>query len=140
MAISLWKLVFTVHKPELLDNWIEFLEQNPNIRGIPKDTWNMFLNFSEQCDIDNYDDTEAWPSLFDDFVDHEKARIAQQKLANDSMKKNHDDAVATAAAAATSLTGASLLASALGTDDDHNNNDEPLQRNTKLLHHHGNVL
>lgn len=34
----------------------------------------MFLNFSEQCDINNYDDTEAWPSLFDDFVDYEKAR------------------------------------------------------------------
>ncbi|XP_011182329.2 DCN1-like protein 3 isoform X2 [Zeugodacus cucurbitae] len=75
MAISLWKLVFTVHTPELLGNWIHFLEQHPSIRGIPKDTWNMFLNFSEQCDINNYDDTEAWPSLFDDFVDYERSRL-----------------------------------------------------------------
>ncbi|XP_005191447.1 DCN1-like protein 3 [Musca domestica] len=75
MAISLWKLVFTVHTPDLLSKWIHFLEQHPSIRGIPKDTWNMFLNFSEQCDINNYDDTEAWPSLFDDFVDYEKSRL-----------------------------------------------------------------
>lgn len=76
MAIILWRLVFTLHKPELLDRWLYFLEQHPNIRGIPKDTWNMFLNFSEQCDINNYDDTEAWPSLFDDFVDYEKSRLS----------------------------------------------------------------
>ncbi|XP_075164825.1 defective in cullin neddylation 1 domain containing SCCRO3 [Haematobia irritans] len=75
MAISLWKLVFTVHTPDILSKWIHFLEQHPSIRGIPKDTWNMFLNFSEQCDINNYDDTEAWPSLFDDFVDYEKSRL-----------------------------------------------------------------
>lgn len=73
MAIILWRLTFTVNQPEILNRWINFLEQHPNIRGIPKDTWNMFLNFSEQCDISNYDDTEAWPSLFDDFVDYERS-------------------------------------------------------------------
>lgn len=76
MAICLWRLVFTVQTPvNLIGNWLHFLEQHPNIRGIPKDTWNMFLNFSEQCDIDKYDDTEAWPSLFDDFVDYERYRL-----------------------------------------------------------------
>ena len=45
MAISLWKLVFTVHT--LMDNWLHFLEQHPSIRDIPKDTWNMFLIFSD---------------------------------------------------------------------------------------------
>ncbi|KAL9917662.1 defective in cullin neddylation 1 domain containing SCCRO3 [Glossina fuscipes fuscipes] len=102
MAISLWKLVFTVHTPELLNNWVHFLEQHPSIRGIPKDTWNMFLNFSEQCDIYNYDDTEAWPSLFDDFVDYEKARletlqtnttteIARQAVSHDDDNNNDDN-------------------------------------------------
>ncbi|KAM7342044.1 defective in cullin neddylation 1 domain containing SCCRO3 isoform 1-T1 [Cochliomyia hominivorax] len=102
MAISLWKLVFTVHTPDLLSKWVHFLEQHPSIRGIPKDTWNMFLNFSEQCDINNYDDTEAWPSLFDDFVDYEKSRLEMGTT---------DSALQT-----------------LTTHDDDNNNDDPLQQ------------
>uniref|UniRef100_A0A182P9W6 Defective in cullin neddylation protein n=1 Tax=Anopheles epiroticus TaxID=199890 RepID=A0A182P9W6_9DIPT len=77
MAISLWRLVFTVHTPDILQRWLDFLEQHQNIRGVPKDTWNMFLNFVETCDIENYDDTEAWPSLFDDFVEYEQERTGQ---------------------------------------------------------------
>ncbi|XP_053675986.1 DCN1-like protein 3 [Anopheles nili] len=77
MAISLWRLVFTVHTPDILQRWLDFLEQHQNIRGVPKDTWNMFLNFVESCDIENYDDTEAWPSLFDDFVEYEQERTGQ---------------------------------------------------------------
>ncbi|XP_058461385.1 DCN1-like protein 3 isoform X2 [Malaya genurostris] len=79
MAISLWRLVFTVHTPDILPRWLHFLEQHQNIRGVPKDTWNMFLNFVETCDITQYDDTEAWPSLFDDFVEYEQERIKQAK-------------------------------------------------------------
>ncbi|XP_055387558.1 DCN1-like protein 3 [Condylostylus longicornis] len=91
MAIILWRLVFTVNEPQLLQRWLYFLEQHPNIRGIPKDTWNMFLNFSEQCDISNlhlYDDTEAWPSLFDDFVDYEKTNL---KLNKNNLNNNDND-------------------------------------------------
>lgn len=77
MAIILWRLVFTVHKPDILDRWLDYLELHTNIRGIPKDTWNMFLNFAETCDITAYDDTEAWPSLFDDFVEYENDRLNQ---------------------------------------------------------------
>jgi len=77
MAIILWRLVFTVHTPDILDRWLSFLEQNPLIRGIPKDTWNMFLNFAESCDITQYDADEAWPSLFDDFVEYENDRLNQ---------------------------------------------------------------
>lgn len=93
MAIILWRLVFTVHTPDILDRWLHFLEQHPNIRGIPKDTWNMFLNFAETCDITSYDDTEAWPSLFDDFVEYETDRCNQNDVksaagaaANDQME------------------------------------------------------
>lgn len=77
MAIILWRLVFTVHKPDILDRWLDYLELHTIIRGIQKDTWNMFLNFAETCDITAYDDTEAWPSLFDDFVEYEKNRLNQ---------------------------------------------------------------
>lgn len=81
MAIILWRLVFTLHTPEILERWLSFLDQNPSIRGIPKDTWNMFLNFAESCDITQYDADEAWPSLFDDFVEYENDRLNQNLAA-----------------------------------------------------------
>lgn len=78
MAISLWKLVFSQNEPSVLQRWLEFLEKH-GIRGIPKDTWDMFLNFTEQVgdDLTSYDDTEAWPSLLDDFVEFENDRHNQ---------------------------------------------------------------
>ena len=49
------------------------------VRGIPRDTWNMFLNFTNTVgsDLTQYDDTEAWPSLFDDFVEFENDQLNQ---------------------------------------------------------------
>lgn len=79
MAISLWKLVFSQNEPSILKRWLCFLEAHPSIRGIPKDTWDMFLNFADIVgdDLSSYDDTEAWPSLFDDFVEYENDRENQ---------------------------------------------------------------
>lgn len=50
------------------------------VRGISRDTWNMFLYLAESLDEDlsNYNDNEAWPSLFDDFVDYEKENRNKQ--------------------------------------------------------------
>ncbi len=79
MAISLWQLVFSCRNFPMLDRWLNFLENHSEIRGIPKDTWDMFLNFLEAIgdDLSTYDDTEAWPSLFDDFVEWENDRQNQ---------------------------------------------------------------
>ncbi|XP_035208586.1 DCN1-like protein 3 [Stegodyphus dumicola] len=79
MAIQLWKLVFHENEPPILHRWLNFLEKHPNVRGISKDTWNMFLNFSESIgeDLSSYDDTAAWPSLFDDFVEYENDQTNQ---------------------------------------------------------------
>lgn len=79
MAISLWKLVFSQKEPPLLKRWLAFLEKHPSVRGIPRDTWNMFLNFLESVgdDLSTYDDAEAWPSLFDDFVEYENDQTNQ---------------------------------------------------------------
>lgn len=73
LAISLWKLVFTNNVPIHLNRWLIFLERNSSVRSISKDTWDMFLVFVDQIkgDLTTYDDTEAWPSLLDEFVEHE---------------------------------------------------------------------
>lgn len=85
IAVVLWRVVFTNHEPPILERWLNYLEKNPHIRGIPKDTWYMFLNFSEFVGIDlsSYDDTEAWPSLFDDFVEYENDQMNQNITKND---------------------------------------------------------
>ncbi|KOB77117.1 Defective in cullin neddylation protein [Operophtera brumata] len=85
IAILLWRLVFTSNEPPILNRWLLYLEKSPHIRGIPKDTWYMFLNFCEFVgdDLSSYDDTEAWPSLFDDFVEYENDQMNQNITKND---------------------------------------------------------
>lgn len=90
-AIVLWRLVFNVREPALLQRWLNFLESQNTIRGIPKDTWNMFLNFAESVfngDLSNYDDTEAWPSVFDDFVEYENDQ-ANQNISDKGIVKKY---------------------------------------------------
>lgn len=96
IAVCLWKLVFTVHKPPILDRWLIFLQSDQaHIRGIPRDTWNMFLNFLETIgnDLSTYDDTEAWPSIFDEFVEYENDRVNQNitllATFTSNLKKSH---------------------------------------------------
>lgn len=87
MAVSLWSLVFIKRRPPVLDRWLGYLEDRPDeIRGITRDTWNMFLTFTEVVgeDLDSYDDNEAWPSLFDDFVECENDK------ANQNVKSEHN--------------------------------------------------
>lgn len=90
MALLLWKLVFTVREPPILERWLNFLSTHDQIRGIPRDTWNMFLNFSEAIgsDLSTYDDTEAWPSIFDDFVEYENDQ-ANQNITNNKDKESY---------------------------------------------------
>lgn len=79
IALQLWPLVFTQNEPRILSSWLDYLQKHQAVRGIPRDTWDMFLNFSE-CVKDgfaNYDDTEAWPSIFDNFVEYETDRQNQ---------------------------------------------------------------
>nr|XP_056722272.1 DCN1-like protein 3 [Euleptes europaea] len=82
IAIALWKLVFTQNKPPILDQWLHFLNENPSgIKGISRDTWNMFLNFTQVIgpDLSNYSEDEAWPSLFDTFVEWEMERRKKEE-------------------------------------------------------------
>ncbi|KAL7287610.1 hypothetical protein TKK_0018256 [Trichogramma kaykai] len=72
IAIKLWILVFTIHRPNILDRWINFLECR-RVKFITRDTWLMFLAFIDcvKEDFSDYDESEAWPSLFDEFVEFE---------------------------------------------------------------------
>ncbi|XP_014663448.1 PREDICTED: DCN1-like protein 3 [Priapulus caudatus] len=89
IAVSLWRLAFSQREPRILKRWLAFLERHPHIRCIPKDTWHMFLNFTEAVgdDLSCYDDTEAWPSLFDDFVEYENDQT-NQNVTSDSQEHN----------------------------------------------------
>ncbi len=75
MAIPLWKLVFGDTAPAYMDQWYEYIEDR-EVKVIPKDTWNMFLHMAEsiESDFSNYDECEAWPSLFDDFVEAQRQK------------------------------------------------------------------
>jgi len=90
MAVSLWLLVFSQSEPPILKKWLHFLEKHPQVRGIPKDTWNMFLNFINTVgnDLTQYDDTEAWPSLFDDFVEFENDQLNQNSSTMQDLNLN----------------------------------------------------
>ncbi|GBP41986.1 DCN1-like protein 3 [Eumeta japonica] len=90
IAVVLWRLVFTNNEPPILSRWLSYLEKNPHIRGIPKDTWYMFLNFCDTIgdDLSTYDDAEAWPSLFDDFVEYENDQMNQNITKNDLKMQN----------------------------------------------------
>lgn len=79
MAVSLWRLVFSQSEPPLLQPWLRYLEKHAQIRGIPADTWAMFLSLVQAVspDLADYDDSEAWPSLFDDFVEYQTDQANQ---------------------------------------------------------------
>lgn len=82
IAIALWRLVFTQDMPTILEHWLDFLSENPSgVRGISRDTWNMFLNFTQAIgpDLSNYSEDEAWPSLFDTFVEWELERRKKEE-------------------------------------------------------------
>lgn len=87
-AIAFWEMVLPlapelepeVFKPEYLEWWIE-LQRSRN-KSISRDTWNLFLDFIVQVEdgFENYDETEAWPSVIDDYV-----IMAREKLKSQGM-------------------------------------------------------
>jgi len=81
MAIELWRLVFFQNEPAILSKWLNFLQssEGPMVRCIQEDAWNMFLHLCETVgsDLSTYTEDDAWPSLFDDFVEFENDQANQ---------------------------------------------------------------
>jgi len=81
IAVAMWRLVFggTDTVPKILPCWLEFLEKRDDVHSISRDTWEMFLIFVTKIgdNLDSYDESEAWPSLLDDFVEFENDRQNQ---------------------------------------------------------------
>ncbi|KAL1924324.1 uncharacterized protein VTP21DRAFT_7359 [Calcarisporiella thermophila] len=78
-AIALWQLLLGDKYPHV-HFFIQFLEEQAPIRVVNRDQWVSFLEFVATVD-DNFaewDETNAWPVLFDEYVEWRRKQQQQQ--------------------------------------------------------------
>lgn len=93
-ALAMWQLVFSVRPWKLLTAWCNFLTEHHR-RAISKDTWAQLLDFAWTIkpDLSNFKDDamSAWPTLVDDFVDHQRKHPAANSHSSNSEVIELDD-------------------------------------------------
>jgi len=65
--VAMWQTVLA-GRFKLLDQWVKFLQEQHK-RPISRDTWALLWEFAK-TKLENYDASEAWPVLIDEFVDY----------------------------------------------------------------------
>jgi len=68
-ATTVWDMLGMNQRWPLMTSWLEFLHDK---KAVSRDTWRLFLNFTEQYpnNLDNYDTDGCWPSMIDEFVEY----------------------------------------------------------------------
>jgi len=63
-------------RPHVL-SFLKFLEEQSEYKAMNMDQWTAFLRFCDEIrsDLSNYDDSQAWPLLLDNYVEWAKKRM-----------------------------------------------------------------
>eukprot|EP01126_Amoeba_proteus_P003061 TRINITY_DN1099_c0_g1_i3.p1 TRINITY_DN1099_c0_g1~~TRINITY_DN1099_c0_g1_i3.p1 ORF type:complete len:168 (+),score=35.69 TRINITY_DN1099_c0_g1_i3:139-642(+) len=70
-ALMTWEMLGMRQRFRFYDQWEVYWRAN-EMKGVTKDVWMMLLKFIKDVgsNVDNYRDDDAWPLVFDDFVDY----------------------------------------------------------------------
>jgi len=84
-ATTVWDIIgMTESRWPMMPKWLEYLQGK---KSITRDTWRLFLSFTEQypVDLSTFNADDCWPTMIDDFVDVNKKTGKNEK--NPTKKK-----------------------------------------------------
>jgi len=75
-ALMTWEMLGMRQRFHFYEKWTAFWKEN-DVKGVTRDTWMMVLKFIRDVgtNINNYNEEDGWPTVFDDFVDDLKSSM-----------------------------------------------------------------